>query len=129
MVNRTLIYFAAKGSRVNPRRAGAPPLQARLITLAKVEVPITCRCRTSAQSGQGCCHGGAGFSPYQPRGAISRGGVQPLRRHIVQDRAEPALDLAERHALAARIILDLVAFDLGHAEIIAFGMRQVDAGH
>jgi hypothetical protein len=47
----------------------------------------------------------------------------PLPRHIVEKRPEPALDLGQRHAFAPCIVLDLVAFDLGDAEITAFGMR------
>jgi hypothetical protein len=47
---------------------------------------------------------------------------------IVQDRAKPALNLRHAHVLARCIILDLVALDLGDAEIVAVRMRQIEPG-
>src|SRR5579863_1254585 len=51
-----------------------------------------------------------------------------LRRRIIEDRPEPALDLADFHALAPRVIFDLVALDLGDAEIMRVGMGDIEAG-
>src|SRR5262249_48259208 len=48
-----------------------------------------------------------------------------LRRDIVEDRREPALDLANRHTLARGIVLDLVTLDLADAEIEAFGVGEI----
>ena len=45
---------------------------------------------------------------------------------IIKDRCEPALDFLYRHSLAARVILDLIPFDFGHAEIIAFRMADIE---
>ena len=47
-------------------------------------------------------------------------------RHIIQHRPKPALDLEHMHALARRIVLDLIALDLGNAEIIALGMANIE---
>ncbi len=46
---------------------------------------------------------------------------------VVEDRREPALGLRHVHALAPRVILDLIALDLGDAEIRGLGMREVEA--
>ena len=56
--------------------------------------------------------------------------LRRLRAHrrIVQHRREPAFDLVDRHALARRIVLDLIALDLGDAEIMRFRMGDVEAG-
>ena len=45
---------------------------------------------------------------------------------IIQDRREPALDLRDAHAFAPGIILDLIALDLGDAEIMRLGMREIE---
>ena len=52
-----------------------------------------------------------------PRGTPS---LRGYGRHgdIVQHRPEPALDFGDRHVLARRIVLDLVALDLGDAEVM-----------
>src|SRR5690606_30250983 len=65
-------------------------------------------------------------SAWRPPETESGGDV--LDRHIIEDRSEPALDLADRHALAACIVLHLVALDLGDAEIITFRRSDVEAG-
>src|SRR5690606_13527133 len=48
-------------------------------------------------------------------------------RRVVEDRPEPALHIADIHPLARRVVLHLVALDLADTEIIAFGMRQIEA--
>ena len=48
--------------------------------------------------------------------------------HIVQDRAKPALHFSDVHALARRIIFDLVALDLGDPEIMRIGMSDINPG-
>ncbi len=50
-------------------------------------------------------------------------------RHVVQHRPEPPLHFTDVHALARRIVLDLVALDLGDAEVMRVGMSDVDAAH
>jgi hypothetical protein len=49
--------------------------------------------------------------------------------HVVQDRPEPALDFGDFHPLARRIVLDLVALDLGDAEIMRLGVGDINAAH
>src|SRR3954454_24789978 len=51
------------------------------------------------------------------------------RRDVVQDRREPALGLADAHALARSIILDLIALDLADSEIIALGTSEIEPRH
>src|ERR1700761_8500854 len=50
-------------------------------------------------------------------------------RIVVEQRRQPAFGFLQRPALAAGIILNLVAFDLAHAEIAAFGMGIIKARH
>src|SRR6476660_2172432 len=52
-----------------------------------------------------------------------------LRRDVVQNRRQPALDFADRHLLPRRIVLDLVTLDLADAEIEAPWMTEVEAAH
>lgn len=49
------------------------------------------------------------------------------RRIVVEDRAEPSLHRRHIHALAQRVVLHLVALDLGHAEIMRIRVGQVEA--
>src|SRR3954471_15210168 len=51
------------------------------------------------------------------------------RRVVVQDRPEPALDLADIHSLAGGVILDLIALNLGDAEIMRLRVGDVDPRH
>src|SRR5262245_25199634 len=48
---------------------------------------------------------------------------------VVEHGREPSLGLFEGPALACRILLHLVAFDLAHAEIVAVGVREIKTGH
>src|SRR5436190_7404610 len=43
---------------------------------------------------------------------------------VIQPRAEPALELFQRHAFAPLIIEDLVATDFANREILGFGMAE-----
>src|SRR3712207_4588076 len=59
-----------------------------------------------------------------------------LRRHhpvtcriVIEDGAEPALDLRDAHALALGVVLHLIALDLRNAEVVRIRMRQVEARH
>ena len=65
-------------------------------------------------------------SPVNGRRALLRR-LRPYRR-VVQHRPEPAFDLLDRHALARRVVLDLIALDFGDAEIMRLRMGDVEAG-
>src|SRR6185503_12632543 len=52
-----------------------------------------------------------------------------LPRFIVQIGSEPFLDFRDRHCLAPRVVLDLVAADLADGEVARFRMRQVETGN
>ena len=65
--------------------------------------------------------------PYTGRGRLLRR-VQPARGRVVEDRRRAsARPRATGHALAAGVVLDLVALDLGDAEIVALGVGEVEA--
>src|SRR5688572_29635859 len=70
------------------------------------------------------------FSPEDVRAAAAaatarwrRGGV------VVEVRAQPALDLLERHLLAQMVIQDLIALDLAEAEVARLRMGEIEAAH
>src|SRR5580700_2423096 len=71
--------------------------------------------------------GGHGLRHRFLHGALLRGLI--LRRDVVEDRREPALDLSDRHALAGGVVLDLVTLDLADAEIEALGIAEIEPGH
>src|SRR3954463_344507 len=51
-----------------------------------------------------------------------------MRSGLVPEiRPQPTLDLVERHVLARRVVLDLVAADAADREIARLRMREVDA--
>jgi hypothetical protein len=50
-------------------------------------------------------------------------------RHVVQDGPKPALHLGDVHILTRGVVFDLVAFDLGDAEIMRVGVSDIDAAH
>ena len=64
--------------------------------------------------------------PHRLAGLLLRC-FRPHRR-VVQHWSEPAFDLFDRHVLAGRVVLDLIALDLGDAEIMRFRMGDVEAG-
>src|SRR5688572_13947508 len=52
-----------------------------------------------------------------------------LDRFILQIGRKPLLGFGNRHCLAARVILDLVAPDFSDREVARLRVRQVEAGH
>src|SRR4051812_18833492 len=61
--------------------------------------------------------------------ALFRRGARGDERIIVEHRREPPLRLGDAPALARGIILDLVALDLADAEIVTFGMTEIEPAH
>ena len=74
-------------------------------------------------------------SHHRPAGDAGRGTVGLIAPYsaasvdglVVEYRREPAFDLRDRHALAPRVILDLIALDLGDAEIMRAFMREIES--
>jgi hypothetical protein len=57
----------------------------------------------------------------------SRSRFAQRARIIIEHRRQPALRLLDRPAFTLGVVLDLVALDLADAEVVAVGMRQIDA--
>src|SRR5689334_24652954 len=63
---------------------------------------------------------------YPPRLA---GSTHLIGRLVVQVGPEPAFDLADRHAFARVVVLDLIAIDLAEAEVTRLRVSEVEAAH
>src|SRR5487761_2576403 len=52
-----------------------------------------------------------------------------LNRVIVQRRRKPFIGIRQRHILAPRIILDLIASNLADGEVLRLRMREIESAH
>src|SRR5256885_11005752 len=63
-----------------------------------------------------------------PYTTLFRGGRRPSRARILlvsEVRAQPAFGFGDSHALATRVVLDLVATDLAHHEVPRLGEPEI----
>src|SRR5215831_1236718 len=61
------------------------------------------------------------------RSALLRRRPDRCNRIVVEDRGEPLLAVRNRPSLASGIVLDLVAFDLADAEIMAVRVTEIQS--
>src|SRR5690348_9779116 len=59
--------------------------------------------------------------------ALLGSGASPLPLALIEVRPQPALSLFQRDAAPRCIIFELVAADLGHSEIVAVAVAEVEA--
>src|SRR5207302_10380933 len=53
--------------------------------------------------------------------------ARKAQRIVVEHRREPALSFRHAPTLARRIVLDLIALDLADAEVMRFGVTEIEA--
>src|SRR4051794_6556613 len=87
---------------------------------------------SATSSGTICCACANDGSTSKERSRSNRRNiVTALRRNgdLVEVRSQPTFGLLDRHPAARGIILELIAPDACHPEILAVAVAEVEAGH